>query len=46
MKEDILINMKSIDKNIQKFEAIGGKNLFVLLNTQQDEGLKVRGFAR
>lgn len=46
MKEDIIVNEKFVEKNLEKHEAIGGKNIFVLLDTRQDENLKVKGFAR
>lgn len=46
IEEDIIINEKPVEKNVEKYEAIGGKSIFVLLDTRQDENLKIRGFAR
>ena len=46
IQEDIIINEKPVEKNVQEYEAIGGKSLFVLLDTRQDENLKIKGFAR
>ena len=33
-------------ENIQEYEAIGGDRVIVLLDTRQNEELKIRGFAR
>lgn len=33
-------------ENIQEHEAIGGDRVIVLLDTRQNEELKIRGFAR
>lgn len=46
IEEDIIINQKPVEANVEKHEAIGGKSLFVLLDTTQDESLKIKGFAR
>lgn len=45
-KEDLLIKEKFIDANVQDYEIIGGESVIVLLDTRQDELLRIKGFAR
>lgn len=45
-KDDILIKEKFLIETVQDYEAIGGDKVIVLLDTRQNEELKIRGFAR
>lgn len=46
VKEDLLIIDKFIETNIKPHEAIDGSSVFVLLDTSQNEELKIKGYAR
>lgn len=44
--DDIIIKEKFVEENIHEHEAIGGDRVIVLLDTRQNEELKIKGFAR
>lgn len=44
--DDIIIKEKFVEENIQEYEAIGGDRVIVVLDTRQNEELKIKGFAR
>lgn len=45
-EEDILVLEKFVPNSVKEHEVIGGEKVFVLLDTRQDESLKVKGCAR
>ena len=44
--EDLIIQEKFINDNLKEHELIGGEKVIVLLDTRQNEELKIKGFAR
>jgi len=45
-KDDLLIKEKFLEENVQAHEVVGGDATIVLLDTRQNEELKIKGFAR
>lgn len=45
-KEDLIINEKFNNDNLKDYEIIGGDRAIVLLDTRQNEELKIKGFSR
>lgn len=44
--DDIIIKERFVEEKIHDYEAIGGDRVIILLDTRQNEELKVKGFAR
>ena len=44
--EDLLIQQKYVPNSVLDHEVIGGEKVIVLLDTRQDEKLKIKGFTR
>ena len=44
--EDLIVQEKYVPNSVKEYEVIGGDKVVILLDTRQDEKLKIRGFAR